>query len=168
MHTLLEALALRKPTDPVIETSGQIASAAEVLHAVKLLGAFLEYAGITRIALLADNSADWIVGDLACQFANICLLPLPVFFADGQLAHSLASVGVDGILTDDPQRCLHLSPNAELVSQAIPGCGLTLVRLPASEHISLPDGTQKITFTSGSTGTPRGVMKIPSSTSIGP
>jgi len=157
MRSLIDTLTRRNPADSVIESPGCKLSAADLLNAVTQLRAFLEHEGVNRLALLADNSADWIIADLACQAANICLLPLPVFFADSQLSHSLASVGVDAILTDDPQRCLQLAPLADVAIRAAAGCGLTLLRVPVGDIKPLPAGTQKITFTSGSTGTPRGV-----------
>jgi len=157
MSLLTETLAVRNPEDLVIETPRRKLTAADVVHSTRRLRTFLEGEGISRLALLADNSADWIITDLACQSAGICLLPLPVFFADGQLRHSLESVGVDAILTNDPQRCLRLLTDAGPETRAIAGSRLTLVRMPVGERKSLPEGTQKITFTSGSTGSPRGV-----------
>jgi long-chain acyl-CoA synthetase len=157
MRSLIENLACRTPADSVIESAGRNMSAADVADSVKRLCAFLQGEEIKRVALLAGNSADWIIADLACQAANICLLPLPVFFADTQLLHSLESVGVDAILTDDPQRCLKLPPCAGVETGAVPGSELTLVRVLVEDIQPLPEGTQKITFTSGSTGAPRGV-----------
>lgn len=157
MRSLVAMLADRNPTDPVIETAERTLSAAEVLHSVQQLRSLLESEGINRLALLAGNSADWVIADLACQAAGICLLPLPVFFADSQLVHSLASVGCDALLTDDPHHCRRLSPVAGITTPAAADSRLSLLQLPSGETIPLPEGTQKITFTSGSTGTPRGV-----------
>jgi len=157
MHSLLDTLASRNSADSVIESPRRKLSAADVFHSVKRLSDFLQSKGINRLALLADNSADWIIADLACQLAGICVLPLPVFFADSQLLHSLASAGVDAILTNDPRRCLKISPKAIVTAHTTAGSRLALLSVPPGDAVPLPEGTQKITFTSGSTGKPRGV-----------
>lgn len=157
MNPLLEALSRRPSNGVAVEVSGRSFSAPQILADVEEMRAKLVREGIDRAGLLAGNSHAWIVTDLACQSAGICLLPMPTFFADAQLLHSLQSVGVDAILTDDPQRVIRLVG----AGCAIPGpewvSGLTLLRLNGLERPALPSGTRKITFTSGSTGAPRGV-----------
>jgi len=125
--------------------------------AVGDMHATLTKAGIDRAGLLAGNSAAWVITDLACQVADICLLPLPTFFAGSQLLHSISSVGLDAIVTDDPERVIDLLGAKRVTTVAGFGFGLTLLQLSGYAHPSLPPRTRKITFTSGSTGTPRGV-----------
>jgi long-subunit acyl-CoA synthetase (AMP-forming) len=120
----------------------------------ELIGAL----GLKTLALHMDNRADWVVVDLACQQAAVCLVPLPTFFSSGQIRHVLDSVPVDAVFTEQPEYLATLCagrirPGPEL---AIGGCELLLLD-PASQGAALPPGSGKVTFTSGSTGRPKGV-----------
>jgi long-chain acyl-CoA synthetase len=161
MRGVLKALAERAPDDVVIEEQGRSVTARQALDDIERLSAMLIHAGIDRLGLVAGNSAAWVITDLACQSAGICLLPLPVFFSDSQMHNSMQAVGLDAVLTDDPQRILNLDAAMELAPCSDATCGLSLLRV--AEQVrqemckQLPPGTHKITFTSGSTGAPRGV-----------
>lgn len=140
-------------------SSGEIrVSAAELQDQCASIIEFLRQQQLTRVALLADNAIDWISVDLACQEANICLVPLPTFFSPQQIRHVLASCAIRAVITDRPELL------AELAGQQLefPLCTgtstLHCVALAGSADAALlPAGTGKITFTSGSTGQPKGV-----------
>tara|TARA_R110000787_G_scaffold94336_1_gene197029 strand:- start:4682 stop:6175 length:1494 start_codon:yes stop_codon:yes gene_type:complete len=121
------------------------------------LAALLKKHRIGRLALHLDNSPDWLVVDLACQLADICLLPLPTFFSNRQVQHALTETPVDAIVTG-PNAVIELSGQIVETVQ-LPGTAkLWLNRLSACEDQALiPENTGKITYTSGSTGTPKGV-----------
>jgi long-subunit acyl-CoA synthetase (AMP-forming) len=109
----------------------------------------------TRVlATLMDNSPAWVMADAAAAEAGVLHVPLPLFFTAEQTAHALRSAGVDTVLTvpvlagtwpDAPQEACQLAREQ-----------LALVRLPAMPP-TVPPGTAKITFTSGTTGAPKGV-----------
>ena len=157
MSSVLAALALRNPDEIVLDDEHSVLTAGELLRRVAALAEALSARRISRLALLAANSVEWVIADLACQKAGICLLPLPPFFADTQITNSLHQVGVDAVLTDDPDRIRRLIPALPASADAdLPGA-LQLVAVAALAHQPIPRGTDKITFTSGSTGAPRGV-----------
>ncbi|HET6563767.1 MAG TPA: AMP-binding protein [Xanthomonadales bacterium] len=137
-------------------TGGLTAAALQQESAV--LAAALQLLGIKVLALQADNGIPWLVIDLACQQADICLIPLPEYFSSGQLQHVFDLAAVDAVIcqqAEQLQRVLGDRIQQQLPFQ--PG-DLTLLKLRAVPGGSaLPAQTGKITFTSGSTGQPKGV-----------
>ena len=130
-------------------------SYAELCSQVDLLAQKLKDAHCRVVALLGDNHPDWVIVDLACQQANLCFLPLPTYFSPTQLLHSLTEAAVDTVLLGTGV----LLP-APLLQQLVPedfSLCYQIIKLPVSKRDVLPEGTVKITFTSGSTGQPKGV-----------
>ncbi|OEE87134.1 long-chain fatty acid--CoA ligase [Enterovibrio norvegicus FF-162] len=100
-----------------------------------------------RIALLAENGIAWAKVDLAALLAQVTVVPVPTFFSREQVAHLVAEADVDLLVGD--WSTLAISPQGELAG--LPWCW----RLSANTLSS--DTIAKITFTSGSTGSPKGV-----------
>jgi len=124
---------------------------------VEAEGQWLARPGAHRFALLADNGCAWAVTDLALANRSLLHVPLPGYFTPGQMTHVLDDAGIDAVLTDQPAtlEALNLGfASAGFSAQT----GLTLWRRPAPAASSpVPDGTVKITYTSGSTSEPKGV-----------
>ncbi|WP_335915593.1 AMP-binding protein [Shewanella algae] len=147
---------------------------------------FLKRLNIRSLALHAGNSVQWTILDLACQQAGVLCLPLPLFFSQEQLANCLEQTSVELVLSESPQiqPCL---PKGFAPYQGLSELGCSLYgwhlysRQLYDEQLSdgelcdghpgqqstcaekvaafpqVPQGTAKITFTSGSTGNPKGV-----------
>lgn len=110
--------------------------------------------GCQALAVLADNSPAWVMSDLAALRAGVPHLPLPTFFSARQLAHLLDQSGADAVLTDQPERIGALDLGFVVTGR---WCDLIRLQRPRPRTASpLPAGTAKISFTSGSTGIPKG------------
>jgi long-subunit acyl-CoA synthetase (AMP-forming) len=106
------------------------------------------------IGLCADNGVDWVVIDLAAQAAGIPLVPLPAFFAEAQLRHVVDATGMDALFASTSREARALG--FEDAGRAA-GVSLPWFRRERASPAVVPAGTRKITFTSGTTGTPKGV-----------
>lgn len=104
-----------------------------------------------RLASLLDNSAAWMVLDRACVQAGLVHVPLPTFFTMEQVQHALDTAGIGTLVTEAAGTRSH-------EDRLLPVAGRTL-HLASHEaaDVALPAGTSKITFTSGTTGHPKGV-----------
>ena len=141
-----EAIALSNGT---LEISYQ-----QLLSEVDELAALLKQQGVLRLGLLMDNHPAWLAVDLACQQADITLVPLPGFFSSEQMCHAMQDAALDHLISDDVnQALLPNNPGQPLTS--LFGYPLSFVKLTSAAQ-PLP-GIDKITYTSGTTGSPKGV-----------
>lgn len=134
LMTELSRHARRHGARTAIESGDQRITYAELTAHIDDYAEELLKVGCRRLAIAGDNSIDWLLWDLAALKAGIPCVPLPPFFTADQRQHTLQAAGVT-----------HIAHNTKLQATAI------AILLP------LPMGTDKITFTSGSTGTAKGV-----------
>lgn len=127
-------------------------SAAELETAVCTFIDVLRMHEVKVLATLLDNSVAWVVADRAAERAGIVHVPLPVFFAREQIQHALQATGADAILLPATAPW----PLGSASPCSVAGEALALWRLPG-RAVPMPEGTSKITFTSGTTGMPKGV-----------
>jgi long-chain acyl-CoA synthetase len=103
------------------------------------------------VASLLDNGAAFALLDEALREAGVVHLPLPMFFTPAQRQHALRAAGAE----------LLLMPAAAATGLPAEGWSLggeALAALPLPHvPVVLPPGTQTLSFTSGSTGEPKGV-----------
>jgi len=157
--SLLAALSQDRHEDAaVITDSVSDYTAAEVLTRCDRLQRMLAQHAIHSLALHAHNGIDWVVSDLVCQHHNHILLPLPTFFSNEQISFALTNCNVDALLTNDPDNLQCLAGMEWENLGLLPESNLQLILMTGAKSIkAVPAGTGKITFTSGSTGQPKGV-----------
>lgn len=109
------------------------------------------------LGIVTRNSSDWLIADVACLFAGITALPLPLAFSQSQAEH--LAERCDGFLVDDAgERTL-----TERWQLDLDEARLRRIREPALQQPLLheqdvdSEWTCKIIHTSGTTSRPKGV-----------
>jgi len=153
--------------DSVALCAGEVTlSYSDVYTEVERLAGWLSDNDAERIGLLMDNSPAWALLDIGCMSAGKVLIPIPAFFSPTQIAGLIADADVDLLLTDQPDRLMgeggdgqgwRVNESRQVAGTAV-SCLLPVIRNEDRNlRQELPVGTVKITYTSGSTGDPKGV-----------
>lgn len=122
---------------------------SELIDATSLwLGSY----NIRSLGLHCNNNIDWIVTDLAAVQLGIPVIPIPGFFSEDQIEHLVEDSKLDAILSDNNG----YYPNETHEIAHFSNSELRLRRLK-SETLRPKPGYAKVTYTSGSTGSPKGV-----------
>ncbi|MEJ2621033.1 MAG: AMP-binding protein, partial [Candidatus Thiodiazotropha sp.] len=156
----LTQFALDCPEAIAIETRGMVIRYGALHDSLQELIPQLRELGVSTLALDMDNGPTWALIDLASLACGITLVPLPPFFSSTQLQHALSQAGVELVISDNPSRLQQRLMGITLGHQKSLSCGnLTINCLTTGlSPRSLPPGIAKITYTSGTTAEPKGVM----------
>jgi len=164
LYQRLNTHAIQYPDKVAIEWPGGRLCYSVLLEQVARAEAILSRSGVKILAVDLENGPDWVAFDVASLKLGICSIPLPPFFSASQLAHVLATSRAGGVLTDNPE---HLRQRAGklLAANATPiyvgGRILYWIKTRlagTTAGSAIPESIRKITFTSGTTGEPKGVM----------
>lgn len=161
MSALLRAIAGHAKSSPgavALEGNDVRISFDALAEEIATVQQRLHQHGGKRIGLLMENCPAWAIIDLAALASDMVLVPLAGFFTDQQILHIIESAALDTIITDHPGRLsalLHHS--AARPWRGIAGSNVWAFPCPAAQRGDIPAETVKITFTSGTTGAPKGV-----------
>ena len=151
-------------------TYGQLQRTLSALHQT------LETWQGKRVALYAHNDIDWIILDLALSTVGAVVVPIPLFFSASQIAHLLQDAQIETVyvgasltmpiidnmdhwvIADTPEtkaikseQATHIKGSFYQLTDTIIDPSLT------SQNSSTANDFCKVTYTSGSTGMPKGV-----------
>jgi long-chain acyl-CoA synthetase len=132
MSHILSAISKHKPYHVALIEGTRRITYGELDEAIEKKASLLPAGAVVGIIL--DNGIDWAIWDLATIKAGAISIPLPAFFSADQAEHVMAAAGITHMITAK---------------------GIEETDIPRSSLI--PEGTAKITFTSGTTGAPKGV-----------
>lgn len=99
-----------------------------------------------RVALALDNGLEWALWDLALMMEACVAVPIPDFFSDQQRRHIVQQAGLDSWIGHGSDAYGFLPSGDAAIAQRN-------VERPPKLHA----GTARITFTSGTSGAPKGV-----------
>lgn len=149
-----QEIANQRPDDLAIIGEDKTYTYKELVYWVKVVSRCLTRYQHKVLALFCDNSPEWLLVDLAAQISKVTLLPLPAFFSDKQLTFAIQKSGACGLVHTGDYR---LTSITKLLNSDSLICDLFCSDLTEVTDNQLPASTAKITFTSGSTGEPKGV-----------
>jgi long-subunit acyl-CoA synthetase (AMP-forming) len=152
VRQVFEALARHashRPNDIAFEDdTGQI-SWSDLASRVEGLAVRLERAeGAVGIGL--TGGINYVVADLATTLSGKRQVPLPFFFSASQNAHIVMDAKIGTVITSNPGAFAALA-HLRLMSPASQEQGRGALR-------TYPGGAERVIYTSGSSGTPKGVV----------
>ena len=153
----LRRRALTEPQRILLDDGLRTLNAAELWQVIQPLRAWIQSHACKSIAIAGDNSLAWIISDLALLDLPVRVIPLPIFFSASQIAHVLTEAGVDTLLAPAAVLQKFSAAAVHRVEILDADFDIAVARINGAPAVTDVIEYEKITFTSGSTGTAKGV-----------
>jgi len=151
----LQRLAQTEPERVLLHDGERHLNAAALYENILSVRRWVEATPATVIALVGDNTLAWLVADLALLGLPVRVVPIPGFFSASQTRHVCRQAQVDMVLGTAAGIQTFPALNPVQVAQVNETVGLVAGLIPQSS--AYLGEYEKVTFTSGSTGNPKGV-----------
>lgn len=152
MRMIFEALtehSFTRPDDIAFKDDKSRITWSELASRVERLAVWID-ATEGPIGIGLAGGIDYVIADLAITLSGRRQVPLPFFFSATQTAHILMDAQISTVITSNPELFATL-PHLQLIDPA----GIDAKNLPLRAY---PGGADRIIYTSGSSGTPKGVI----------
>ncbi|MGG7568149.1 class I adenylate-forming enzyme family protein [Rhodovulum sp. DZ06] len=157
----LAAHAAATPDKPALIEGGTTLSWSEFGDALARVAGKLQAEGVrpgTQVASLAENSVEHVVLYCAVLRAGGCMVPLPYSAADAAITKMLSDSGAALLFASAPQmdRAATLGGPAPIAVETIENWAKDAA--PIAPVPGAPDALFNIIYSSGTTGTPKGIQ----------
>lgn len=163
IFSAIQHYAASTPNKIALKGVEQTLTYAQLANEIERTQHHLQAAQPKVLAIAMDNGPAWAIVDLAALSVGLTNVPLPLFFSAEQMCHALQDAQVDFLVTDKPIQLSTLLANGgikiqEKLDYFLAGRFVTAFKIAVSAvQQMMPAHTAKITYTSGTTGKPKGV-----------
>ena len=161
--TAISQYAVKSPNKIALQgRATETLSYAELAISIELITTKFNKSKVKVLGLAMDNSPAWAIADLAAMDLHLPVVPLPYFFSAEQIIHAIDDAGINVVLSDQPllfKKMLdaHGKMILEESQYVIQDRVITQFTLSLTKVCLIQNRSAKITYTSGTTGKPKGV-----------
>ncbi len=144
-----------QPSAVALSGNGKHYSYAALDDQIEMMCLRLEHLNPAHLGLWMENGPDWVIVQLSAMKLQISVTPIPTFFSQQQVKHVLQRSGCDLLFSDQDERLGNLGVECQQMPATTDFGQYRLGRSDRAEQ--LHPCTVLVTYTSGTTGQPKGV-----------